>query len=482
MSCLRLTYAAAALLALTALSACSGAVDRAGGSAGDDVTTLTFAQPNDGDPPPQLQAWADQVDRLTDGTVKIAFENGWRVGEVEYEAGTLEDVQAGDVDLAWVGARVFDRVGVTSFQALLAPLLVDSHDLQRAVFEDGIPEEMLSGVQEIDLTGIGVLPGPMRKLLGIDGAYVRPQDFSGKVVGLQDSALAEVTFRTLGATARAVPTSASLDGLDAYEQQLDSITGNGYQDDAAAVTGDLNLWPRPLVIVAGAAVADRLDASELEALREASRLAATDALVGSAKADQESAELVCDTDLTVAASGEAGLAALAERLEPVYTTLREDETTAGYLERIEALKETTGAGPDVASCDDDTDPAGAVPNGTYQGTVTPADVEKHCGPDYPPDAPLGSVPPDGVTLELHVDGERVVQSEFPAGEPQKKAVGWTGTYRAYRDTLELLETGTTEPFAVTWALDGKRLQLSDWPFPGCDGVIVWTAHDWTRVD
>ena len=54
-------------------------------------------------------------------------------------------------------------VGVTSFQPLLAPLLVDSHDLQAAVFEAGIPAEMIAGLDDIDLAGIGVLPGPMRK-------------------------------------------------------------------------------------------------------------------------------------------------------------------------------------------------------------------------------------------------------------------------------------------------------------------------------
>ena len=53
------------------------------------------------------------------------------------QAGTLEDVKTGKVDMAWVGARAFDTVGVTSFQALVAPLLIDSYDLEAKVFNEG---------------------------------------------------------------------------------------------------------------------------------------------------------------------------------------------------------------------------------------------------------------------------------------------------------------------------------------------------------
>ena len=102
-------------------------------------------------------------------------------------------------------------------------MLVDSHDLQAAVFEAGIPEQMLQGLEDIDLAGIGVLPGPMRKVLGVSKPFLTPADFAGAVVGLQDSGVAAQTMLAVGATPSAVPTSADLDGLDAYEQQLASI-------------------------------------------------------------------------------------------------------------------------------------------------------------------------------------------------------------------------------------------------------------------
>ena len=241
-------------------------VDRAGGKAADPVTTLTFAQPNDGNPPAQLQAWADLVEQASDGSLEIEFKNGWRLGETANETGTIADVEAGEVDLAWVGARAFDRVGVTAFQALLAPMLVDSHDLQSAVFEEGIPEEMLAGVQDAGVMGVGILPGPMRKVLGVSKPFREPRDFRGAVVGMQDSALTQATMEALGATTQVEPSGPDIDGLDAYEQHLGSINGNGYVISAHYVTGNLDLWPRPLVVIANPDAFDALSDSQRSVL------------------------------------------------------------------------------------------------------------------------------------------------------------------------------------------------------------------------
>lgn len=479
---MRKTRWASGIVTIAVFASAGCAVDRAGGAAAEEVVTLTFAQPNDGAPPPQLQSWADQVDRLTDGTVAIEFQNAWRIGETEYEIGTLEDVRAGEVDLAWVGARALDRIGVTSFQALLAPLLVDSHELQRAVFEAGIPEEMLGAVSEAELVGVGVLPGPMRKVLGIDKPFVSPADFEGAVVGLQDSALAEESLRALGATAKAVPSSAELAGLDAYEQQLDSIAGNGYQDQASHLTENLNLWPRPLVIVAGPDAYDQLSEEQRDALHEASRAAMVDALVGAASSDRDTAAILCDSDLTMESVDEQGLEAFHTTLAPVYERLREDTASAEFLQRIEELKQELGSGPDAATCSGDAEAAGAIPNGTYRMAITPADIERSCEPDDPTRASFADMPPKGLTLELEVRGEQLVHSVFPTGEPDQKELGWTGTYRTYRDTIEILETGFAQPWSGTWSLEDGRLRIADLTDDYCETHLAWMAHPWVEVD
>jgi TRAP-type C4-dicarboxylate transport system substrate-binding protein len=230
---IRLAVAAVLATSAIALAACSGSdSDKAGGADEAKPRVLTMAVQSS--VPAQVAAFADELSRLSNGTLEIEFKEKWRLGEATYEAATLEDVQAAKVDMAWVGARAFDTVGVTSFQALVAPLLIDSYELERRVFEEGLPEEMLAEVESLDLVGVGVLPGPMRKVLGVSQPFVDPDDFDGQVVGLQDSAVAKAALEALGAIPTPVPAEAPLDGLDAYEQQLASIAGNSY--DATRAT------------------------------------------------------------------------------------------------------------------------------------------------------------------------------------------------------------------------------------------------------
>jgi TRAP-type transport system periplasmic protein len=466
------------LATLAALAAGTGGcttVDRAGGDAADPVTTLTFAQPND-EPPAQLMAWADEVEQTSGGSLKIEFENEWRSQQTGYEAGAVADVEAGKVDLAWVGARVFDRVGVTDFQALLAPMLVDSHELQAAVFEEGIPAEMLAGVQEAGVTGVGVLPGPMRKVLGVDQPFLEPGDFQGAVVGMQDSALTQAAMGTLGATTKTEPSGARLDGLDAYEQQLASINGNGYVSQARYVTGNLDLWPRPLVLIANSDTYAALSDEQQAVLSGASDNAVLPALDASRAEDDEAAVQLCRQGMLMVEATEDQLNALATAWQSVYDELATDPDTAGWLDRIRALKESVGAEPHTAECSPDGSTAeGDDPvAGDYVATVDwpNVDVTEGCAPG----------PPEGATtsvyeLSLH-DG--IVSLSVRVGGPEAPVEhGYSGSYRVFRDQIELTD-GT--PLTAHLDVDADRLVLSDMSGGECGDAAVWTTSPWVRVD
>ena len=327
------TFAAVLAIAATALTACGGSDgDKAGGADKANPRVLTMAVPSGGKE--QVTVFADEVRRLSEGTLEIRFKERWRLGEPLYEAGTLEDVKAGKVDMAWVGARAFDTVGVKSFQALLAPLLVDSYALEAKVFEEGIPNEMLEAVEELDLVGIGVLPGPMRKVLGVSRPFVEPADFAGQVVGIQDSAVAKQTLDAVGSTPKSVPAEAPLDGLDAYEQQLASIAGNSYDANAKYVTSNLNLWPRPLVIVMGNKAYDSLTEEQQSVLRDAAEAAIPKALEASRAEDEEAVATLCRRGMSFATASASDLAELRAAFEPVYAQLTSDPETRSYVDAI----------------------------------------------------------------------------------------------------------------------------------------------------
>ena len=224
--------------------------DRAGGNAGTAVTTLTLGDAN-GSPPEQLSAFAENVDKLSHGGLKIEFKDDIHHPEPEYESSIVQDVKDGTYDLAWVGPRVFDTLGVTDFQAMLAPLLIDSQDLQGKVFDAGIPDEMLAGVDKIGVVGVGILPGPLRRPMSKADPFTSPDAFRGKVVGTQTSALSEAAYRALGATAVHLGTGAPIDQVDAYDPQVGLVWGNHYEEQGATdIVGNVNLWPRPLAIIA----------------------------------------------------------------------------------------------------------------------------------------------------------------------------------------------------------------------------------------
>jgi TRAP-type transport system periplasmic protein len=473
---------AAGLAALaTTVAACSGSSgDKAGGVEAADPRVLRLANPNDGSPPAQIESWADQVNRLSGGTLAIEFENGWRLGESLYEAGTLEDVKAGKVEMAWVGSRVFDTVGVTSFQALGAPLLVDSYDLESAVFEAGIPEQMLEGVSELDLVGVGVLPGPMRKVLGVSKPFVRPADFEGQVVGLQDSAVADASLSALGAKPRSVPSGAKLDGLDAYEQQLGSIAGNGYEGGADYVTANVNFWPRPLVIVMGKEAFESLTDKQQSALRAAAAAAVPEALAAARAEDEEAVPMLCGRGLTFAAASASDFAELRQAFEPVYEELAAEEETKSHIDAITALKSGIAASAESPVCDSDNgEPASSKPSsidGVYSTTVTRQALEQS-----PLLYDLSEVNDENWgELTLTFDRGRVTMEQ----ENDVTSTSTSGTYEVDGDAVVLEFTegvNAGETFAVRWSLFRDRLTFTR---DEALGVIPtpYLIEPWNRVE
>ena len=463
--------------AVVMTSACRGP-DRAGGDADVDPTVLTFAQPNDG-APDQLVAWAEHVNRLTNGTVQIEFANGHRIGEPDYESATIADVQAGEIDMAWVGARAFDRADVTSFQALLAPMLVDSLDLQAKVFEEGIPQEMLAGLEQVDLVGVGVLPGPMRKVLGVEKPFTKPADFAGQMVGMQDSKVTELSFAALGATTKPLPSGADLDGVDAYEQQLSSIWGNHYELSAGFVTSNLNPWPRPLVLFIGNSAYDGLTEDQQQALSVATDEAMLEALDASRAEDEESVADLCKAGLDFVDASADELGSLERAWAPVYDELRANPDTSEWLDRIAALKASLGVEPDKAQCDDAAQEpsqgpsAGSqLPEGTYEMTVS----WPRTGAPCPPGGAEGTS--DEVLYELMLAEGVVEQWARIGGRGAERELGWKGTYQVFRDQIELSGDGT---LTATFTIDGDTLTLSDMRGGGCGDATIWTTNPWVLV-
>ena len=472
------TLATAALACLALTAGCTSTPqDRAGGKVQAVSVVLDMAVGNDG-APAQLAAWADQVKATSKGGVVISFSTEYAHGTTDYEVRAFRDVASAKIATASLGARALDRVGVTSFQGLLAPMLVDSYELEAQVFASGVSDEMLQAVHSPGVVALAILPGPMRKILGLNKPFLEPADFVGKRIGDQDSALTELTLHTLGATAVPEPTGAKLVGVDGYEQQLSSIEGNGYADTGAKyTTANLNLWPRPIVVVIGSAAYARLSASQRDALHGAAKATLANAMDLSQAEDTTTPDKVCGKGMQLPAATPAQLAAMNDALKPTYDSLATTPSTKAWIDRIQHLKVALHAAPATVACPSDATTASSPIEGTYEEHVPVAqDLRRSCpAKDLP-----ASLPPDSQIDTITVSFAHGSVTQFQATATGGREVGWHGTYQIFKDTLQL--TSGSDVLTMTWRITGSTLRLSDLRNShDCHDTYIWATHPWTKI-
>jgi TRAP-type C4-dicarboxylate transport system substrate-binding protein len=323
-------------LAAVAIGACGGTQhnSRTGGKAPVKATTLVLSTALGGlNDRSALEAYAADVARRSGGTLKIDVRTRQLVGDPAQERKLVGAVRDGKSALGVVGARVLDTEGVHSFQALLAPGLVTSVKQEEDVISGDIGDEMLAGLKPAGVAGLGLFPGPLRRLAGFTRDYRKPADLKGARVGVQESEETRATLRALGATPVALPAGADIAGVDAYEQQLESIAGNDYTRALSSITADA-LWPRPLVVIANPDAVAKLSDRQRQALTDAIPAGRAAFADGTVSAENDSLAQLCraGTKFVSFAPG-----ALAAATKPVYDEIARDPATKRFLAQIRAM-------------------------------------------------------------------------------------------------------------------------------------------------
>src|SRR5215213_9179858 len=126
----RLAALILAVAATVAGTACSAGGDDGDDKAGGGGPPVELRLANTGGEiaqTPAVEYFVERVDEFSGGKVRIEVVDQWAEFASDAEQQVVNDVAAGEVDLGWVGSRVFDTLGVESFQALTAPMLIDSY-------------------------------------------------------------------------------------------------------------------------------------------------------------------------------------------------------------------------------------------------------------------------------------------------------------------------------------------------------------------
>jgi TRAP-type C4-dicarboxylate transport system substrate-binding protein len=468
--------AAALMVALTlGLAACGGSgTDRAGGSAVGRPKTLTLA--NGLDDARDVQAFADEVRRLSHGTLLVRVKSEWRWGQVEFERGLIADVRAGKAELGWTGSRAFDRLGVHSFDALQAPFLVDSYELERRVLAGPSAARMLAGIRRLGVVDVGLLPGPLRHL-ATPRPIRRASDLRGLSLLTQTAAEDDRALSMLGATpSRQLAHLATLGGLDGAEGHLASIAGNHFERAAPYVTADVVLWPRPGVLFAGRRAWEHLTEGQRSVLRRAAVTAQPKALQAVVRDERIARDQLCSAGVRFVESGSRTRAALQQEMEPIYGELRRSAETADALADIERLRGTVPAAaplacPAGARRQPDVNPAG-IPSGTYTATLTRADTR-----ELPPrEHALRNA--RRIRFRLVVGAGHVVQHERYDASPED--IGFDGDYSIFRDRIKFVDR---DGYTITarWSFEDGRLRFTDVHGPSPADRVIWGSQPWVKT-
>jgi TRAP-type C4-dicarboxylate transport system substrate-binding protein len=358
--------------------------DKAGGS-GTPVRLRMATTYGGLDQTPAVEYFVKHVKELSGGNMRIEVVDRWGDFASNAEQQVVRDVSAGNVDLGWVGTRVFDTVGVNSFQALTAPMLIDSYALENAVIERGITTQMMKRLDDLGVVGLGVLADGLRKPVGVNGPILGPADWRGITFATLPSRGQAEAIRALRATPAQVFGTERQKGVEhgriqGFEMNLWVYKSNLMWHLGPYMTANVNLWPQMDVLLANPARLAALSAKRRRWLEEAGRDAATHS---AALADKD-AQAFGDACVSGARFGEASAAdraALEAAFAPVYGNLEHDPTTKAFIRRIQVLKATTapertlvipsactGKAPEQPT--ESTGAAPSDPNGTYRYVIT----------------------------------------------------------------------------------------------------------------
>jgi hypothetical protein len=220
-----------------------------------------------------------------------------------------------------------------------------------------------------------------------------------------------------------------------------------------------------------------LDDSQRKTLRDAVDEVLPVTVNGLRAEDRVATSSLCQAGMTFTVASAENLRDLRATLRPVYDQLGMNHETQAWLAAIEKLKASDPAGPDTATCSGSDHAAAGrtVLDGTYQQKLVDGAVAAACTGATPPRSPG-----DEATLVLVLKDGTVTLSDRRPGAPEE--IGWAGTFRIFRDQIQLIESRTSgSRMTATWTLDGTLLTLTDLTGGVCGDTAVWTTHPWVRV-
>lgn len=337
------------LCALVCGCAAAAGGDKAGGSRSAPVVLRMAGVPANVGLVPPVADFARRVRALSRGAIRIDFLNSWGDFAPDAEVQIVRAVASGRVDLGVPASRAFDMLGVSSLQALSAPMLIDSYSVESAVIASDLPRRMLAALQRLGVRGLAVLGDGLRVPIAVHGPLLGPQDWRGKVVGTYQSRVQAQAIRSWGATPLVAIGSYRTQALaagrmQAFELDVRAYQALGLQRQAPYVTANVVLWPQFDVLLANPRRLASLTDQQRAWIEQAARQAGRDSASLSSH-DAPALRADCAAGARFVHATPADIAALRRSAAAVYAQLGRDPQTKAYIAAISRLKSHLASAP-----------------------------------------------------------------------------------------------------------------------------------------
>jgi TRAP-type C4-dicarboxylate transport system substrate-binding protein len=383
-----LALALAATLVAGLLAGCGagrseGAADKAGGSGAPVVLRLASPWPQGQPDTPVLEYFAAQVSQLSGGRMRIQLIfDALGQSRPDVEPRVAGFVRDGRFDLGWIGARAWDELGVTSFQALQAPFLITDYTLLKRVVTSSLARRMIAGLKGARVVGLALIPDLLRYPDTARRPLVSAADFRGVRLRVFPSKATDMLLRALGATPEHV--SGSAINAEIASGRIDgSETSLPLAPPHSIITGNVPLFPRVNTLFVNPTVLAKLTSDERSVLRAAAARTLAHVL-RRPLSTAVMARQFCRGGGRIVLANATELAALERAARPVYSQLERIAETRNLIASIRALKASLPASVSVVPAGCATTPVDSastgkvrspsILNGTYRFVYTRADA------------------------------------------------------------------------------------------------------------
>lgn len=280
-----------------------------------------------------------EVQRASNGRIRITGRPSYPQSEVSL----LSDVRSGAVPMATVSTAVWDAQGITAFDALQAPFLVDGYPLERQIIAGPTGRRMAAAAtrRAQNVVVLAIAEGGLRKPFGTR-ALNTVAAFNGAKIRAPQSKVLFTGLTALGAEPDPLPLPEVYQALrngtvTGMEANLGLIATQKFYEVARYVTGNVNLWPFPHALSINRNAWNALSAQNKAAIRAAAaKVPGYSIGVVSAPSTLPQDLVNCGIRFVNATPREKRR--FENRGRSAYAALSRDATTGRYIREIQRIK------------------------------------------------------------------------------------------------------------------------------------------------